>query len=93
MLSSLTSLAIIIIHLLCSGNFFYPKGAYREWHTNVFDPHGWRLYLVHTNPSGCSAFRYIHPHTDMAVQCHDFDGCLRLFKVGSDPLLWHSVVR
>lgn len=30
------------------GNFYYPPGGYREWHSNKYDTHGWRMYLVHT---------------------------------------------
>ena len=33
------------------GNFYYPPKGFREWHTNKYDRHGWRLYLVHTSSS------------------------------------------
>lgn len=78
------------------GNFYYPKGAYREWHTNRFDAHGWRMYAVHTKPSGCASFRYLDETTNQVHECKDSDGCVRLFRVtgnmfrGERPL-WHSI--
>lgn len=118
------------------GNFYYPPGGYREWHTNQYDAHGWRLYLVHTRRRGecpdgeerdfpvynangdhdsdgypsmllerdatdtrrnaqgaCAFFRYVHPQSREVLTLPDFDGCLRLFYVGTGPaaLLWHAV--
>jgi hypothetical protein len=74
------------------GDFYYPEGGYREWHTNRYDPHGWRLYIVHTVPNKCASFQYIDPRTGERLQCIDFDGCMRLFKItGDDDLLWHSI--
>jgi hypothetical protein len=75
------------------GDFYYPNGGYREWHSNQYDPHGWRLYIVHTVPSGCASFQYVDPHTKTRHQCVDFDGCMRLFRIGSgEDLLWHSII-
>jgi hypothetical protein len=75
------------------GNFYYPPQGYREWHTNQFDVHGWRLYVVHTVPDGCAQFNYVDPQTGEVKTCIDSSGCLRLFKVGSgDQKLWHSIV-
>jgi hypothetical protein len=75
------------------GNFFYPAGGYREWHTNQFDIHGWRLYLVHTEPDNCAVFRYVDPHTRTVHSCSDYTGCMRMFKVrGGRNKLWHSIV-
>ena len=33
------------------GLFYYPPHGLREWHTNEYDAHGWRLYFVHTRPA------------------------------------------
>jgi hypothetical protein len=80
------------------GNFFYPTNGYREWHTNRFDPHGWRLYLVHTIPSGCALFRYQNSvnrdeTVGRVVDCRDEDGVVRLFQVkGGREALWHCIV-
>ena len=73
--------------------------GYREWHTNRYDPWGWRLYLVHTNPSGCGSFRFQEPVShrqfDKERQIHtrvDHDGAIRLFRVqGGEDALWHSI--
>ena len=75
------------------GNYYYPKGGYREWHTNQYDPLGWRLYFVHIDQSECATFNYIDPVSKARHQCTDTDGMMRLFYVGSgDSLLWHSIV-
>ena len=75
------------------GNFYYPNGGYREWHTNQFDPHGWRLYFVHTNGGpDCAYFHYIDPVTNERITKSDRDGCMRLFYVGNGRnTLWHAV--
>ena len=31
------------------GWFWYPPKGFREWHTNMYDPSGWRLYIVHVD--------------------------------------------
>jgi hypothetical protein len=86
------------------GNFYYPSQGYREWHTNQFDRHGWRLYLVHTEPSGCALFRYKNRlnreergrqegEEQEVVDCRDEDGVARLFEVrGGQEALWHCIV-
>lgn len=77
------------------GNFYYPPNGYREWHTNQYDPLGWRLYLVHTIPTSCAIFRYRLPHTseNEIVDCFDHDGVLRLFYVDrGEEALWHCIV-
>jgi hypothetical protein len=85
-----------LVALRQRGNFYYPKGAYREWHTNRFDVHGWRMYAVHTVPSGCAVFRYLDKSSGEVKDCVDIDGCVRLFRVtgslmqGERPL-WHSI--
>jgi hypothetical protein len=84
-------------HIPHRGNFYYPPNGYREWHTNQFDPFGWRLYLIHTNPTGCSLFRYHLPSTPLEEikNAIDHDGMIRLFKIPDrrdSEALWHSIV-
>ena len=79
-----TSLLKIILNnedITHRGNFYYPAGSFREWHTNQFDPSGWRVYFVHTEPSDCGLFRYCDPQTGEVISRVDFDGCIRLFRV------------
>ena len=38
-----------------SGQFFYPPGGFRTWHTNVWDGLGWRGYIVHVDKDNMSA--------------------------------------
>jgi hypothetical protein len=148
------------------GNFYYPPGGYREWHTNKYDAHGWRMYLVHTRnihdeniisdadshcaaknegaadeatevevtsvgagrvepadfaaaaaaeereapqikttnegidekentrqrTDRCAFFRYKHPVTGEVHTCADFDGCVRLFRIGAEEqTIWHTI--
>jgi hypothetical protein len=86
-------------HLPHRGNFYYPPNGYREWHTNQFDPSGWRLYLIHTVPTGCSLFRYHLPSTPLEEirNAIDHDGMVRLFKIpdrreSHGQPLWHTIV-
>lgn len=75
------------------GNFYYPNGGYREWHTNQYDLLGWRLYMVHTSSNQSAYFKYIDPATKEVKTCIDEDGCFRLFKIESGSnALWHSVI-
>lgn len=78
-----------------SGHLYYPKNGYKEWHTNKYEPSGWRLYIVHTNPDSCATFRYVNPSKkNQIVNSKDRDGVARLFKVTdgiSEPLLWHTI--
>lgn len=86
-------------HIPHRGNFYYPPNGYREWHTNQFDLSGWRLYLIHTLPTGCSLFRYHLPSTplDEITNAIDHDGMVRLFRIPDKretggEVLWHNIV-
>ena len=48
-----------------SGRFYYPPGATREWHTNVYSGGvGWRAYVVRKFPKGAnSGTVLLHPNT------------------------------
>lgn len=49
--------------------------------------------MVHCEPSDCSSFRYVDPHTGEVVTSKDYDGCLRLFNIrGGKDAIWHAVV-
>jgi hypothetical protein len=73
------------------GNYYYPPKGFREWHTNEYDLHGFRMYMVHTVPSGCGYFRYQDREGKIHTR-NDFDGCIRIFRVeGGRRRLWHAV--
>jgi hypothetical protein len=80
------------------GIFYYPPASFREWHSNKYDTHGWRIYLVRTN--GLSFFNYLDRtngkmHTKQDGDEHDGKErvVLNVFKVGSyEETLYHSVV-
>ncbi len=77
-----------------TGHLYYPKGGYKEWHTNKFELPGWRLYIIHTKPDKCSSFRYVDHYSNEIVNSKDRNGMARLFKVNdgiSEPVLWHAI--
>ena len=72
------------------GVFYYPPGGFREWHSNKYDPPGYRLYLVRS--MGDSTFQYINQNKEM-VRVPDGELVLNIFKVGTgDNTLYHNVV-
>ena len=73
------------------GYFYYPPNGVREWHTNRFDALGWRGYFVHVKKEGRSALNIMHPQEGFQ-SFPDKNRILRLFKVTSNPPLWHSIV-
>src|SRR5690606_16681544 len=75
-----------------SGNFLYPPGGFREWHTNAHDMPGWRLYYVQTAVPHASWFHYVDPLTQDMHVLEDRDQHFNLFDLHSrDGWLWHSV--
>jgi hypothetical protein len=74
-----------------SGQFFYPPGGFRTWHTNVWDGLGFRGYIVHVDRDNMSALNVMKG--DRMISCPDKARIFRLFKItgGSKPT-WHSVV-
>lgn len=75
-----------------SGNFYYPPGGFREWHTNKDDEPGWRVYYVRVTEPNKSWFNYVDPITNTMYSVVDRDGYFNLFDLNSeDGLLWHSV--
>ena len=74
------------------GNFFYPPGGFREWHTNSINP-GWRAYCVFSDESSLSSFNYINPASGSLSIVHDKSDHVNLFRVATSDQdsLWHSV--
>ena len=83
-----------MIHFEQRGVFWYPKGGYREWHTNhpydgVVQNAGWRIYLVDTD--GESAFHYLDAHGELKT-VSDKPLYANIFYLPPVTLFWHSVV-
>jgi len=72
------------------GHFWYPPGGYMGWHTNSNAP-GWRMYVTCCDAPGKSFFRYRDPKSREIVTSYDRLWTVRLFKVSSDDLMWHSI--
>jgi hypothetical protein len=74
------------------GNFFYPPGGFREWHTNSINP-GWRAYCVFSDESSPSSFNYINPASGSLSIVDDKSDHVNLFRVATSDhdSLWHSV--
>lgn len=70
--------------------FYYPKGSYREWHTNEGSPHpGWRVYFVKAKEPGKSFFSYVE--ADQVVHVPDHRYGIRVFRFGGGLKFYHSV--
>jgi hypothetical protein len=49
-----------------SGQFFYPPGGFRIWHTNCFDGLGWRGYIVILAPHAVNNARErLQPNSEL----------------------------
>lgn len=75
------------------GNFFYPKGSFREWHTNKIHTRGYRMYFVACSENNKSWFNYVHPDTDKVVNVPDKNEFANIFYVNTDndKAFWHSI--
>lgn len=76
--------------VLESGNFLYPPGGFKEWHTNMDGEPGWRMYIIHKD-EGRSYFRYVCPTTMQIKTVEDRDGQINIFRVGPELPFWHAV--
>ena len=74
------------------GCFYYPQGAFKEWHTNANQP-GWRGYCVSIDQTERSSFIYIEPETKAVVELNDKNMHVNMFKVPetADAQIWHAV--
>ena len=77
------------------GVFWYPKGGYREWHSNFpYNEHtdraGWRIYLVDVEEEGKSGFQYLNK-SGACTHCADKKGYANIFWLPHDRFFWHAV--
>ena len=74
------------------GWFWYPPKGFREWHTNMFDPPGWRSYMVHVDKNDSSWFLIRNPITGNIEKINDKDGNVNFFKLNNyENLIWHTI--
>jgi hypothetical protein len=78
------------VHIEVSGHFWYPKGGFMGWHTNLRKP-GWRLYVNHATEEGKSFFRYRNPNNGEIVTAWDKHWNFRLFEISPERPFWHCV--
>jgi hypothetical protein len=75
------------------GWFWYPPKGFREWHTNRYDPPGWRIYLLSVEEDNKSWFLLRDPKTGELKKYNDKNGYVNIFKLYSEKenLIWHSI--
>jgi hypothetical protein len=75
------------------GNFYYPKGSFREWHTNVIHRPGYRIYFISCKEDGKSWFNYVDKETDKVVNLPDKNEYVNIFYVNDtlEEATWHSI--
>ena len=75
------------------GNFYYPPGGFREWHTNRINKPGYRIYFIACTENGKSYFNYIIPKTNKVVNVPDKNEYANIFAVTDsvEKALWHSI--
>ena len=73
------------------GDYLYPRGGFRTWHTNKYDANGWRLYIIDVEEPRQSFFRIKHPRTGEIYTHWDKPGTFNFFCLDSDRLMWHCI--
>lgn len=73
-----------------TGHFWYPRGGYMGWHTNLRTP-GWRCYISFADEPGRSFFRYFDPQQKQVITSWDQAWNIRLFHITPARPLWHAV--
>ncbi len=73
------------------GDFLYPRGGYREWHTNRYEGEHWSMFLIHVDEPEKSFFRFLHPDTNEMITIWDYANSVNFFRTGSNPPLWHCI--
>jgi hypothetical protein len=77
---------------LNKGNFVYPKGGFRSWHTNKYDTPGWRMYIVNVDKPNQSFFRFKHPRNHEIYTHWEKSNCnINFFRIDPENILWHCI--
>jgi hypothetical protein len=74
-----------------AGDFLYPPGGFRGWHTNKYDLESWFAFFVDIDQPKGSFFRFIDPETDELITHWDEPGTVNIFRISSTDLLWHCI--
>lgn len=75
----------------CQGDYWYPRGGFRDWHTNKYDASGWRLYIVDVDAPEQSYFRVKNPTTGKLETLWDRPGTFNFFRIDPENVLWHCI--
>jgi hypothetical protein len=73
------------------GHFYYPPGGYRTWHSNRYDRHGWRMYLIDVTQSHQSFFRLKVPSSGEILTHWDEPGMANFFLIDPGRIMWHCI--
>lgn len=78
------------------GDFIYPPGGFRSWHTNKYDvPKNnssvWAIFFVFTEEENASFFKFINPESGRLITAWDKCACANIFRVSRDPVVWHCI--
>ncbi len=76
-----------------TGLFYYPPGGYTKWHTNRFDPIGWRMYYIDAVEPNQSWLGYMDNKSGNFHKLMDKSGYYNVFRVNNtlEDALWHCV--
>lgn len=75
------------------GNFYYPPGGFREWHSNRTHGAGYRMYFVACDKDHKSGLNYIDPLTNKVKTHFDKNNYANIFYVtdSKENAFFHSV--
>lgn len=78
------------------GDFLYPPGGFRSWHTNRYDlPKNqndvWAIFFVFAEEDDASFFRFIDPDSGEMMTAWDKKACANIFRTSRDPAVWHCI--
>jgi hypothetical protein len=73
------------------GDFYYPVGGFRTWHTNRYDSPGWRMYIVDVDVPARSFFRLRAPATGTIHTQWDEPGTVNFFLIDPAKIMWHCI--
>ena len=89
-------------HGYVSGLFCYPPGGFIDWHTNIGNTRGYRMYFTHlyrgtrrappgTNDTAGSFFQWLSFRDGTFRKIRTRHGSLSVFAVEREQELWHAV--
>jgi hypothetical protein len=75
------------------GNFYYPPGGFREWHSNRTHGAGYRMYFVACDNDNQSGLNYVDPVTDKVNTHYDKNEHANIFYVtdSKSEAFFHAV--